>query len=130
MSTLFHEHLCDIRREALLKAKLEYEKDISYRLVTDVIDKLEDAKTNLREQARALYTHVSYVFLVDISDINQTHAVYLSTTRPAGNDSKFYRMISMVEALLSRRLPEEFSGMSIEFECTDVGFRFQVHAFL
>lgn len=115
MSTLFHEHLCDIRREALLKAKLEFEKDISYRLVTDVIDKIEDAKNQLRDQARKLRTRVGDVIRVDIRDINQTHATYLAIARPAGNSSEFYRKISMVEGLLTRRLPEEFSGMKIEF---------------
>lgn len=115
MSTLFHEHLCDIRREAFLKAKLEFEKDISYRLVTDVIDKMEDAKEYIRNQARKLYTRVGYVIRADIQDINETHATYLAVARPAGDSSEFYRKISMVEGLLTRRLPEEFSGMKIEF---------------
>ena len=115
MSTLFHEHLCDIRREAFVKAKLEYEKDISYRLVTDVIDKIEDAKNQLREQARTLNSHVFYAFSVDIRDINQTHAKYLSIAKPAGNSDDFYKSITMIEGLLVRRLPEEFAGMKIQF---------------
>lgn len=112
MSTLFHEHLCDIRREALLKAKLEFEKDISYRLVTDVIDKIEDAKNQLRDQARTLNSHVFYAFSVDIRDINQTHARYLSIAKPSDD---FYKSITLIEGLLVRRLPEEFAGMKIQF---------------
>jgi hypothetical protein len=115
MSTLFHEHLCDIRRESLLKAKLEFEKDISYRLVTDVIDKVEDAKNSLREQARALQLSVLYTFVVDISDINQKHALYLEIAKAAGVTAEFYKPISMIQNLLTRRLPEEFSGMHVEF---------------
>ncbi len=118
MSTLFHEHLCDIRRESLIKAKLEFEKDISYRLVTDVIDKLEDAKNELRHQARSLYTWVTYTFHVDISDINQTHTLYLQTATAAGTGGEFYKAIPMVQRLLTHRLPEEFSGMYITFEST------------
>lgn len=120
MSTLFHEHLCDIRREAFVKAKLEFEKDISYRLVTDVIDKIEDAKNQLREQARTLNSHVFYAFSVDIRDINQTHAKYLSLARPAGNTTNFYTSIAMIEGLLARRLPEEFAGMKIQFYSRDM----------
>jgi hypothetical protein len=125
MSTLFHEHLCDIRRESLLKAKLEFEKDISYRLVTEVVDKLEDVKERLREQARALYPHVTYTFHVVISDIKTKHAAYLATADIAGN--RLYNSISMVEQLLTRRLPHEFSGLRVEFEPSSTTLCFSVY---
>jgi hypothetical protein len=110
MSTLFYQHLCDIRNESLIKAKLAYEKDVTYRLVTDVIDKLEIAKDSLRGQARDLKSYLGYEFVVELSDIQAQHRHYLATVAAGQSPNN---TIDMVQALLKRRLPEEFSGMTV-----------------
>lgn len=128
MSTLFYEHLCDIRRESLLKAKLAWEKDVTYRLVTDVIDNIHEAKLNLKMQASSLKHAVSYVFVVDISDINHTHQAFLDTIPVPFIGA--YEHVEMVQGLLKRRLPEEFSGMTIEYRAHPKYLEFRVHAIL
>jgi hypothetical protein len=113
MSTLFYQHLCDIRNESLIKAKLAYEKDVTYRLVSEVIDKLEIAKDDLRSQARDLKPYWSYEFVVELSDIQAQHQHYLATVAAGQSPNK---TIELVQALLKRRLPEEFSGMTVTLD--------------
>ena len=128
MSTLFYEHLCDLRREALAKAKHEHEKDMTSRLLCDVIDKIHEAKLSLKLQAASLKQEVSYVFLVDIVDINRTHMPFLSTLPVPF--SSYYETIDMVQGLLKRRLPEEFSGMKVEYRTGHNYLEFIVRATL
>lgn len=108
MSTLFYQHLCDLRSQSLVA----YERDLTQRLVVEVLDKISLAKEDLREQARMLYKQVSVSFEVDMSDIHQQYGSGDCT--PIQN--------KLVEGLVQRRLPEEFSGMKIEATrpCRDV----------
>lgn len=128
MSTLFYEHLCDLRREALAKAKHEHERDMTCRLLCDVIDKIHDAKLSLKMQASSLKQNLSYVFVVDIDDINQTHKAFLSTLPVPFMD--YYATLDMVQGLLKRRLPEEFSGMKVEYRAHPKYLEYVVSALL
>jgi len=123
MSTLFQQHLCDIWNQSLVNAKIAYESDVSHRLLLDVIDKLQEAKESLRNQARALKKHWRYEFCVDISDIRVQHQNYLSTL-PAGQSTN--KDLDMVKGLLTRRLPEEFGGMHVTFNEVDDSLVFVV----
>jgi hypothetical protein len=106
MSTLFLEHLRDLRNESLVA----YEKALTQRLLVEVIDKMSLAKERLREQARMLYEHVSVTFEVDLSDINRDYGDCMAIQN------------KLVEGLVQRRLPDVFSGMKIECtrSCRDV----------
>lgn len=106
MSTLFYQHLCDLRNESLVA----YERDLTQRLVVEVLDKISFAKQDLREQARMLYKHVSVSFEVDMSDINRDYGDCMAIQN------------KLVEGLVQRRLPDVFSGMKIECtrSCRDV----------
>jgi hypothetical protein len=128
MSTLFYEHLRDLRGESIVKAKQKHEADMTSRLLCDVIDKIHEAKLILKTQATSLQQNVSYIFFVDISDINQTHKAFLDTLPVPSTE--YYGTMEMVQGLLKRRLPEEFAGMKVEYRAHPKYLEYVVSALL
>lgn len=108
----FRDELCELYQKAWVKAKQAYEADINHRLLIHVIDGIDHAQRALCNQASWLKRQWIYKFEVDIEDIQQQHQAYLETL-PAGQSAN--KDLEMVQGLLLRRLPSEFSGMDVTF---------------
>lgn len=116
MNNYFVEHLRDLYRESHTRTVESYIKEVDRQLVT-VIDRIPQAKENLRQQARDLVQTVRYCFLVDFKDI---HARYPNLQTP----KRFYDGLDII----CTALKQDFPGMDVVYVKTGSVVVFTVSA--